>query len=189
MAENDTNYSIIVISQDGWRETGLGAGGFSCNYNVSPPPFFFSKKGSNGASQEVQRLRLLFTVLGQGVHIPSLITKLRSFMLCGQKKKQCQIPWIEEPGRLPPLGSQRVGHDWPANTFTFSLWLLNLNGQHTASHFLILCTSAQIWNIYNKHATFKGTFIGGIFGVPIVNFCEGFITCECCHPITKLQAP
>ena len=84
MAENDTNYSIIVISQDGWKETGLGSGGFSCNYNVSPF-FFFSKKGSNGASREVQRLRLLFTVLGEGVHIPSLIMKLRSLMLCGQK--------------------------------------------------------------------------------------------------------
>ena len=32
-------------------------------------------------------------------------------------------------------------------------------------------------------------FIGGIFCVPIVNFCEGFITRECYHPITKLQAP
>ena len=47
----------------------------------------------------------------------------------------------------------------------------------------------QIWNIYNKKATFKGTFIGGIFCVPIVNFCAGFITRECYHPITKLQAP
>ena len=23
----------------------------------------------------------------------------------------CRIPWIEEPGRLQPMGSQRVGHD------------------------------------------------------------------------------
>ena len=23
-----------------------------------------------------------------------------------------RIPWIEEPGRLQPTGSQRVGHDW-----------------------------------------------------------------------------
>ena len=23
-----------------------------------------------------------------------------------------QIPWTEEPGRLPSMGSQRVGHDW-----------------------------------------------------------------------------
>ena len=31
-----------------------------------------------------------------------------------------RIPWTEEPGRLPPMGSQKVGHDWVTNTFTLS---------------------------------------------------------------------
>ena len=31
----------------------------------------------------------------------------------------CRIPWTEEPGGLQSLGSQRVGHDWVTNTFTF----------------------------------------------------------------------
>ena len=30
-----------------------------------------------------------------------------------------RIPWTEEPGRLQSIGSQRVGHDWVTNTFTF----------------------------------------------------------------------
>ena len=30
-----------------------------------------------------------------------------------------RIPWTEEPGRLQPMGSQRVRHDWVTNTFTF----------------------------------------------------------------------
>ena len=30
-----------------------------------------------------------------------------------------RIPWAEEPGELQSLGSQRVGHDWATNTFTF----------------------------------------------------------------------
>ena len=30
-----------------------------------------------------------------------------------------RIPWIEEPGKLQPLGSQRVRHDWVTNSFTF----------------------------------------------------------------------
>ena len=30
-----------------------------------------------------------------------------------------RIPWTEEPGRLQSMGSQRVGHNWAANTFTF----------------------------------------------------------------------
>ena len=29
------------------------------------------------------------------------------------------IPWTEEPGRLQSMGSQRVGHDWEPNAFTF----------------------------------------------------------------------
>ena len=31
-----------------------------------------------------------------------------------------KIPWTEEPGRLPSMGSQRVGHDWATSLhFTF----------------------------------------------------------------------
>ena len=28
-------------------------------------------------------------------------------------------PWAEEPSRLQSMGSQRVGHNWAASTFTF----------------------------------------------------------------------
>ena len=30
-----------------------------------------------------------------------------------------RIPWSEKPGGLQTMGSQRVGQDWAANTFTF----------------------------------------------------------------------
>ena len=30
-----------------------------------------------------------------------------------------RIPWTEEPGELQSMGSQRVGHSWATNTFTF----------------------------------------------------------------------
>ena len=35
-----------------------------------------------------------------------------------------QIPWMEEPGRLPSMGSRRVGHDWATSLslFTFMHW-------------------------------------------------------------------
>ena len=35
-----------------------------------------------------------------------------------------KIPWMEEPGRLQSLGSQRVGHDWVTSLslFTFMPW-------------------------------------------------------------------
>ena len=31
----------------------------------------------------------------------------------------CKISWTEEPGRLQSMGSQRVGHDWASNTYTY----------------------------------------------------------------------
>ena len=38
-----------------------------------------------------------------------------------------KIPWIEEPGRLPSMGSQRVGHDWETEWLHFHLraWVLS----------------------------------------------------------------
>ena len=30
-----------------------------------------------------------------------------------------KIPWTEEPGRLWSMGSQRIGHNWVTNSFTF----------------------------------------------------------------------
>ena len=35
-----------------------------------------------------------------------------------------KIPWMEEPGRLPSMGSLRVGHDWVTSLslFTFMHW-------------------------------------------------------------------
>ena len=36
----------------------------------------------------------------------------------------CKIPWMEEPGRLQSMGSQRVGHDW-ATSLSHSLKTFN----------------------------------------------------------------
>ena len=41
-----------------------------------------------------------------------------------------RILWTEEPGRLQTMGSQRVGHDWETNTFTFQY---------------IICLSVLLW--------------------------------------------
>ena len=35
-----------------------------------------------------------------------------------------KIPWTAEPGRLPSMGSQRVGHDW-ATSLSLSLYVYN----------------------------------------------------------------
>ena len=36
-----------------------------------------------------------------------------------------RIPWTEEPGRLQPMGLQRVGHYWV--TFIFTLWQFDID--------------------------------------------------------------
>ena len=50
-----------------------------------------------------------------------------------------KIPWMEEPGRLQSLGSQRIGHDW-ATSLSLSL---------VADHRLIGCPgfSSDTWNL------------------------------------------
>ena len=40
-----------------------------------------------------------------------------------------KIPWVEEPGKLQSMGSQRVGHDWSslaAAVATVVIWQLSM---------------------------------------------------------------
>ena len=38
-----------------------------------------------------------------------------------------KIPWMVEPGRLPPMGSQRVGHNWALeHTNTCTTYIISL---------------------------------------------------------------
>ena len=37
-----------------------------------------------------------------------------------------RTPWTEEPGGLHSMDSQRVGHNWATNTFTFSFHFLTV---------------------------------------------------------------
>ena len=46
-----------------------------------------------------------------------------------------KIPWTEEPGRLQPMGSLRVGHDWSNFTFTFHFHALE---KEMAAHSSVL---------------------------------------------------
>ena len=46
-----------------------------------------------------------------------------------------KIPWMEEPGRLPSMGSHRVEHDWSDFTFTFHFHALE---KEMATHSSVL---------------------------------------------------
>ena len=59
-----------------------------------------------------------------------------------------RIPWTEEPGRVPSVGSPRVGHDWATNTVDVDLQFENyrctlissaLPWPHPHLHFLSFC--------------------------------------------------
>ena len=49
-----------------------------------------------------------------------------------------EIPWTEEPGRLQSIGWQRVGHNLPTNTNTFTLRMDFLAPSHLLRNCLTL---------------------------------------------------
>ena len=61
-----------------------------------------------------------------------------------------QIPWTEESGKLQSMGSQRVGHDWATNMFTFTLRRETTNpllkGNYlTSNTYLFICKALSHW--------------------------------------------
>ena len=98
---------------------------------------YFRWKQMNSGYCEVERPKKCG--FGFVTEIFSLILRLKSLIfpvgyccflspLCSQMVNYifsfrliCRIPWTEETGGLQSMGSQRVGHDWATNTFTFSL--------------------------------------------------------------------
>ena len=52
------------------------------------------------------------SILGLGRSPGEMATHSRTLAL--------KLPWIEKTGGLQSMGSQRIGHDWAANTLTFT---------------------------------------------------------------------
>ena len=69
--------------------------------------------------KEAQRVKNLPAV--QETHVQSLGREdlLEKGMATHSSILAWEIPWTEELGRLQSMGSQRVGHDWGTNTFTY----------------------------------------------------------------------
>ena len=86
-----------------------------------------------------------------------------------------EIPWIEEPGRLHSIGSQRVGHDWVRKHPSIQEGLVG-EGRGYVGHL----TSSYIWVRLHKHQLSLSkdrplskavnfiTSIGGIWISPIL---------------------
>ena len=78
----------------------------SFTYNQTPSVSLGSQMAkSPPAMQETGVQSLGLEDKGMGIHSSILVWR---------------IPWTEEPGGLPSMGSQRVRHDWATNPFTFT---------------------------------------------------------------------
>ena len=56
-----------------------------------------------------------------------------------------KIPWTEEPGRLQPMGSQRVGHNWATSLITY-LCLCRISHKDLRFEFTLL---TMVWECLN----------------------------------------
>ena len=78
-----------------------------------------TQSGVWGIYWKVLRLKVQAIILYNTTHLnPEKAMAPRSSTLAWK------IPWMEEPGRLKSMGSQRVGHDWATSLslFTFMHW-------------------------------------------------------------------
>ena len=66
----------------------------------------------------------IFTILVTVFLMTMLVSMMEKAMAPHSSTPAWKIPWTEEPGRLPSMGSRRVGHDWETSLslFTFMHW-------------------------------------------------------------------
>ena len=69
------------------------------------------RKRSIGASLVAQMVKLLPTMWETWVRSLGWEDPLEKKMTTHSSTLAWKIPWMEEPGRLQSMGSQRVGHD------------------------------------------------------------------------------
>ena len=76
---------------------------------VKTSQFLCMSVGTSLAAQKVKRLPTMpeTRVRSLGQEDP-----LEKEMATHSSTLACKIPWTDKPGRLQPMGSQRVGHDW-----------------------------------------------------------------------------
>ena len=83
-------------------------------------PFYISTGAVEGFNFTISSQYLLLSVFLMTI----LVSMMEKAMAPHSSTLAWKIPWMEEPGRLPSMGSQRVGHDWATSLslFTFMHW-------------------------------------------------------------------
>ena len=103
---------------------------------------------SSWAFLVAQRVKCLPTMRETWVRSLGWEDPLEKEMAAHSSTLAWKIPWTEEPGRLQPMGSQRVGHDW--TTSLSLLWWLFIvttvvRKQTCLFFFVVASDSRQTW--------------------------------------------
>ena len=82
--------------------------------------FCFGVEPINGASLVAQRLKCLPPMPETQVWSLGREDPLEKEMVTHSSILAWRIPWMEKPGRLQSMGSQRVGHEWTTSPSPFT---------------------------------------------------------------------
>ena len=107
----------------------------------SLPYYLFSLMSSAWASLVTQMVKNLPAMQETWVRSLGWDDSLEEGMATHSSILAWEIPQTEEPGRLPSMGSQRVGHSWVINTFTFHF--------QCYLHTLQKCILRNLWSLIN----------------------------------------
>ena len=83
-----------------------------------------------------------------------------------------RIPWAEEPGRLPSMGSQRVGHDW-SNSAPMHACMGGCESTSVNMNQPLHFAKQEWWSAFTKAASMLGVFYVSLF--PPCNSCLRYI--------------
>ena len=81
-----------------------------------------------------------------------------------------KIPWMEEPGRLQSMGSQRVGHNW-ATSLSLSLSIIFITINNTLILLITLNTIIPYgWGNFSKkkYVVFRGNILFGSIDIYVL---------------------
>ena len=67
-----------------------------------------------------------------------------------------RIPWTEESDGLQVMGSQRVGHNWVTNTFTFKQWLASVLWDEWWWLFFLIISSSYLVHNFSINSPEEG---------------------------------
>ena len=135
---------------------------------IPPPLFCYTFLESFLVAQMIKNLPAMLEAW-----VPSLGQEdlLEKGMATHSSTLAWRIPWTEEPGRLQSMGSQRVGHHWVTNTFTFFVVFFSY-------HFIIVYEFMDV--VHCSRSSFTESAAPSSCSLLMPTACQGTTTREAC---------